>query len=59
MAGVVAAEMPARFAMAALEAQAVAARTYAVRRARGFGGVGCNRHPLADVCDDPAHCQAY
>jgi len=59
VAGVVAAEMPARFAMAALEAQAVAARTYVVRRARKFGGVGCGRHPLADVCDDPAHCQAY
>lgn len=57
--GVVAAEMPALFAEAALEAQAVAARTYAVRRMRQFGGNGCNRHPQADVCDDPAHCQAY
>ncbi|MBT9155832.1 MAG: hypothetical protein DDT37_00806 [Firmicutes bacterium] len=26
---------------------------------RQFGGNGCNRHPEADVCDDPAHCQAY
>ena len=57
--GVVAAEMPALFAPAALEAQAVAARTYAVRRMRSLGGNGCNRHPGADACDDPAHCQAY
>jgi len=57
--GVVAAEMPALFAPEALKAQAVAARTYAVRRMRALGGKGCGRHPLADVCDDPAHCQAY
>lgn len=57
--GVVAAEMPALFSPAALEAQAVAARTYAVRRAQEFGGSGCSLHSLADVCDDPAHCQAY
>lgn len=57
--GVVAAEMPALFAPAALEAQAIAARTYVIRRARQFGGGGCSRHPEADVCDDPAHCQAY
>ena len=57
--GVVAAEMPASFSPAALEAQAMAARTYAVRRAREFGGAGCSKHPLADICDDPAHCQAF
>lgn len=57
--GVVAAEMPAAFAPAALEAQAIAARTYAARRVREFGGGGCNGHPLADICDNPAHCQAY
>lgn len=57
--GVVAAEMPALFAPAALEAQAAAARSYAVRRVRQFGGSGCSKHSLADVCDDPAHCQAY
>lgn len=57
--GVVAAEMPASFAPAALEAQAIAARTYAARRAREFGGAGCSKHPLADICDDPAHCQAF
>jgi len=59
VAGVVAAEMPAEFGLAALQAQAVAARTYVVRRTRSFGGAGCDRHPLADVCDNPAHCQAY
>jgi len=59
VAGVVAAEMPALFAPAALEAQAIAARTYVVRRARQLGGGGCSRHQEADVCDDPAHCQAY
>jgi len=59
VAGVVSAEMPARFEPAALEAQAIAARTYVLRRAKAYGGAGCTRHPLADVCDDPAHCQAY
>lgn len=52
--GVVTAEMPAAFQPAALEAQAVAARTYALRR-RSEG-----RHaPDADLCADPACCQAY
>ncbi len=54
--GVVAAEMPAEFEEEALKAQAVAARTYVVRRiqSKNFG------HPLlANVCDDPAHCQAW
>ncbi|HSW09495.1 MAG TPA: stage II sporulation protein D [Bacillota bacterium] len=38
--GVVAAEMPATFAREALKAQAVAARTFAVRRLRDRGGAG-------------------
>lgn len=59
VAGVVAAEMPASFPAEALKAQAVAARTYAVRRMRVFGGAGCDRHPLADVCTDPATHQAF
>ncbi len=59
VAGVVSAEMPALFAPAALEAQAIAARTYVLRRVKAFGGAGCSRHPLADVCDEPSHCQAY
>ncbi|MGB9812813.1 MAG: stage II sporulation protein D [Thermovenabulum sp.] len=57
--GVVAAEMPANFNIEALKAQAVAARTYAVKRMINFGGSGCALHPGADVCDDPTHCQAY
>ncbi|HBK85412.1 MAG TPA: stage II sporulation protein D [Firmicutes bacterium] len=57
--GVLAAEMPAKFHLEALRAQAVAARTYAVKRASVFGGKGCNSHPQADLCDDPAHCQAW
>ncbi|MFO7245942.1 MAG: stage II sporulation protein D [Bacillota bacterium] len=57
--GVVAAEMPATFPLEALKAQAVVARTYAVRRMRVFGGAGCDRHPAADVCTDPGVHQAY
>ena len=52
--GVVAAEMPAAFAEDALAAQAVAARTYALRKLlRG----GCSRG--GDVCTDAGHCQAW
>lgn len=57
--GVVAAEMPASLHPEALKAQAVAARTYAVRRMRAFGGPGCPTYPEADVCSDPAVGQAY
>ncbi|MBS3947989.1 MAG: stage II sporulation protein D [Dethiobacter sp.] len=57
--GVVAAEMPASFALEALKAQAVVARTYAVKRLAAFGGQGCDRHPGADICTDFAHCQAW
>jgi len=53
--GVVPGEMPAAWPMAALEAQAVAARTYAL-----FYKKQGPRHPEvgADVCDGP-HCQSY
>lgn len=52
--GVLAAEMPASFESAALEAQAVAARTYALsKQAKG------PHLPQADVCTDFACCQAY
>jgi len=57
--GVLAAEMPASFQLEALKAQAVAARTYTLRRLRTFGGPGCSAHPGADVCSDPSHCQGY
>lgn len=53
VAGVVRAEMPASFAPAALEAQAVAARTYALNRLAGGTHAGSG----ADLCDDPACCQ--
>lgn len=57
--GVVAAEMPASFELEALKAQAVAARTFAVRKMRAFGGNGCSSHPQADVCSLYSHCQAW
>jgi len=47
--GVVAAEMPAAFELEALKAQAVIARTYAVRRMRALGGAGVPGYPEADV----------
>ncbi|KAF1086029.1 Amidase enhancer precursor [Sporotomaculum syntrophicum] len=56
--GVVAAEMPALFPEEALKAQALAARTYIVKRMMA-GGVVNNHHEGADVCDDPTHAQGY
>ena len=53
--GVVAGEMPASFETEALKAQAVAARTYTVNRAK-FPN---KDHPNANVCSDSAHCKAY
>jgi len=53
--GVLAAEMPVSFAFDALRAQAVAARTYTLYKVR----FGSTSHPEADVCDDPACCEAY
>ncbi|AGL03811.1 stage II sporulation protein D [Desulfoscipio gibsoniae] len=54
--GVVAAEMPALFPDEALKAQAVAARTYIVKRMVA-GGVMNNCHEGADTCDNPSHAQ--
>lgn len=52
--GVVLAEMPASFEMEALKAQAVVARTYAMKRlSEGI------RHDQGAVCTDPGCCQAY
>jgi len=56
--GVVAAEMPALFPEEALKAQAVAARTYIVKRMVA-GGVVNNYHKGADTCDEPSHAQAF
>ncbi len=57
--GVVAAEMPASFPLPALEAQAVAARTFAVRRMHVFAGGGCVLDREADICADPGTDQAW
>ena len=53
--GVVAAEMPASFEAEALKAQAVAARTYTLRKLLHGG---CSRG-VGDICTDSAHCQAW
>ena len=55
--GVVAAEMPAEFHMEALKAQAVAARTYAIKRVISYHD-GHPGHPDAPICND-VHCQAH
>jgi stage II sporulation protein D len=57
--GVIAAELSPKFEAEALKAQAVVARTYAVRRMRIFGGRGCPHDPKADICADPRFGQAY
>lgn len=57
--GVVAAEMPAEFELEALKAQAVAARTYAVKQMVLFGGSGLADRPGADVSTDPRQSQAW
>lgn len=55
--GVVAAEMPAEFHEEALKAQAVAARTYAIKRTLSYEN-GHKDHPEAPLCKD-VHCQAH
>ncbi len=58
--GVVAAEMPASFGEEALKAQAVAARSYIIRRMQGYERDGTpDFHKGAMTCDDPAHCKAH
>lgn len=57
--GVVAAEMPAEFELEALKAQAVAARTYAVKHMVVFGGTGSPEHPGADVTTNHNDSQAW
>lgn len=56
--GVVAAEMPASFGPAALQAQAVAARTFAVLRLID-GTARCPLEPRAQFCSDGDHGQAW
>ncbi len=57
--GVVAAEMPADFEIEALKAQAVAARTYTLKKMQLKTNSSNSKHPNAVVCTDPAHCQAW
>ncbi len=54
--GVVAAEMPALFPDEALKAQAVAARTYTMKK---IASAPAAEHGGAAVCNNPAHCKAY
>jgi len=54
--GVVAAEMPALFPEEALKAQAVAARTYTMKK---MSAPAAKEHNGAALCDNPAHCKAY
>ena len=54
--GVVAAEMPALFPDEALKAQAVAARTYTMKR---IAAAPAAEHGGAAVCSNPSHCKAY
>ncbi len=53
--GVVAAEMPAAFQQEALNAQAIAARTYTLYRLANPSA----SHPEADICGDSTCCQAW
>lgn len=58
--GVVAGEMPVTFETEALKAQAVAARSYVLKRLPSPYGEGLAVHTgNASICDDFAHCQAY
>ena len=52
--GVVLAEMPASFEEEALKAQAIAARTYVLRRL-----MSADKHSQGVICTDPGCCQAY
>ena len=54
IAGVVLAEMPVSFELEALKAQAVVARTYAMRAKNGK-----SKHQEADVCTESSCCQAF
>ena len=56
LAGVVAAEMPALFDEEALKAQAVAARTYTMKK---IAASPASEHNGAAVCANPSHCKAY
>ncbi len=52
--GVVMSELPYTFEIEAVKAQAVAARTYAIRELESG-----NRHAEGRLCSNPSHCSAY
>lgn len=54
--GVVAAEMPALFPDEALRAQAIAARTYTMKK---LTSTPPEEHKGSALCSNPAHCKAY
>lgn len=53
--GVVSSEMPVDFALEALKAQAVVARTYTIYKILN----NSNKHEGADICDNSTCCQAW
>ena len=53
--GVVSSEMPAKFEIEALKAQAVVARTYTIYQTM----YNSSKHTDADICDNYACCQAW
>ena len=57
--GVVAAEMPASFELDALKAQAVAARTFALKRMNGPNSNVKALHSDAQISTSPTTCQAW
>ncbi len=52
--GVVMSEVPHTFELEAIKAQAVAARTYAIRELENG-----TRHRVGVLCNNPSHCSAY
>ena len=53
--GVLAAEMPAEYHIEALKAQAIAARSYILKKTENEN----MDHKNADVCDNPQHCKGH
>lgn len=59
--GVIAAEMPLRYGIEALKAQAVASRTFAIYKSQSSSYYHSSPHGPegADVCTSSGHCQSY
>ncbi len=56
--GVLSKEISPSYPIEAIKAQAVAARTYSLRKIESIGGSGCGNHEGADICDT-THCQVF